>query len=649
MAKRERTKTRADMIAMLKSRGVRGRLSKMTKAQLRDKLEDTEPKHEDQEGDGKPAHHKSGELELEADTQAGGHFYKADGSTSSKQTGKYKHEHRKKDWPAQKGSGSTYRTFMGKEMKAGVSMKDAAAKWKTQKGSGVPVGSHRMPDGTIMKDSDMKGGHMVKKDGTVGAKQAAKYKHSHRGENPSTDSRAAPITATAKAASSGTAAKTARAKRATEQNKKNSLPNALSPTTKAVMKAPAKEDDTPDKPKQKQAKSEDSMFDTLEQKKAKQKATEDAAKPKAKTKKRSSAVASAPTAPKPKQSTRMSSEEKIKKAKERLKKGGYKTAYFEHQDKAFAKGIFDKKQIAENWKRGKASQAKAKTASQDKQDDLEFGQKEEDERQAESTKAAKAAIKASGKIKKKMTPEQEAAALLEYDEEQDGGGWLDSVGHWAKKHEGDIIEDTALGAAGLLGGPLGEAAAEGLEGVIGASEAAESAAAEEEAAGVALDGAPGDEGALDRYAKADGEDNAARDNLESEVAKRKKLLQKPKGMRSVLQAGREGRMLETGNYADKPGLVSSLTSDAAGAQLRKNAAGTAYAAGSLWAAKSLEDMNPGPDDDNGPPAPAPAPAPAPGPAPNPTDARAQQRADAYSSNYDMLYGNHNEDGAYPWS
>ena len=59
MAKRQRTQTRADMIAMLKSRGVRGRLSKMKKAQLRDKLEDTEPKHEDQEGDGKPTHHRT--------------------------------------------------------------------------------------------------------------------------------------------------------------------------------------------------------------------------------------------------------------------------------------------------------------------------------------------------------------------------------------------------------------------------------------------------------------------------------------------------------------------------------------------------------------------------------------------------------------
>jgi hypothetical protein len=232
------------MIAMLKSRGVRGRLSKMTKAQLRDKLHDTEPKHEDQEGDGKPVH-KSGELELEADTQAGGHFYKADGSTSSTQSAKYKHEHRKKDWPAQKGSGSSYRAFMGKEMKAGVSMKDAAAKWRSQKGSGVPTGSHKMPDGSIMKDSDMKGGHMVKQDGPGAAAQPDKYKHSHSGENPSSCSRAAPLTAPAKKASSGTAAKAARAKRAAEQNKKSSLPSALASATKAAMKAPAKEDDKP--------------------------------------------------------------------------------------------------------------------------------------------------------------------------------------------------------------------------------------------------------------------------------------------------------------------------------------------------------------------------------------------------------------------
>ena len=66
MAKRERSKTRADMIAMLKSRGVRGRLSKMTKAQLRTKLDETAPPPEDQEGDGRKPQ-RSGELELEAD------------------------------------------------------------------------------------------------------------------------------------------------------------------------------------------------------------------------------------------------------------------------------------------------------------------------------------------------------------------------------------------------------------------------------------------------------------------------------------------------------------------------------------------------------------------------------------------------------
>ena len=49
MAKRERSKTRADMIAMLKSRGVRGRLSKMTKAQLRTELDETAPPPEDQD------------------------------------------------------------------------------------------------------------------------------------------------------------------------------------------------------------------------------------------------------------------------------------------------------------------------------------------------------------------------------------------------------------------------------------------------------------------------------------------------------------------------------------------------------------------------------------------------------------------------
>ena len=67
MAKRQRSKTRADMIALLKSRGVRGTLSKMTKQQLWDKLDETAPP-EDMEGGSAPQ--RSGELQLEPDPRA---------------------------------------------------------------------------------------------------------------------------------------------------------------------------------------------------------------------------------------------------------------------------------------------------------------------------------------------------------------------------------------------------------------------------------------------------------------------------------------------------------------------------------------------------------------------------------------------------
>eukprot|EP01046_Picozoa_sp_COSAG06_P071256 COSAG06_NODE_20305_length_800_cov_1.834522_2_plen_167_part_00 len=163
MAKRERSKTRADMIAMLKSRGVRGRLSKMTKAQLRTKLDETAPPPEDQEGDGRKPQ-RSGELELEADPQSGGHFYKADGSTSATQEAKYKHEHRKKNWPAQKGSGSSYKSFMAKEMKQnGGNMAKAAAAYR-----------------------DQNGGHLVRKDGTVGVAESTKYRPVETGQSTGT-------------------------------------------------------------------------------------------------------------------------------------------------------------------------------------------------------------------------------------------------------------------------------------------------------------------------------------------------------------------------------------------------------------------------------------------------------------------------------
>ena len=141
MAKRQRSKTRADMIGILKSRGVRGTLSKMTKQQLRDKLDATAPP-EDMEGGSAPQ--RSGELQLEPDPRAprrpaaphpavgnlrpargslpdrrrrtrdmdlrgggsesaesmeGGHYFQSFGKASASEKKKYNHTHEKDDMP----------------------------------------------------------------------------------------------------------------------------------------------------------------------------------------------------------------------------------------------------------------------------------------------------------------------------------------------------------------------------------------------------------------------------------------------------------------------------------------------------------------------------------------------------------------------
>ena len=168
------------------------------------------------------------------------------------------------------------------------------------------------------------------------------------------------------------------------------------------------------------------MFDSIEQKKAKQKAAEDAAKAKAKArpKKRSSAAASAPTAPKPKASRRMSDADRIKKAKSRLKADKYSSAWMKHIDKAVAQGIFDMSTISENYQKGKKSKAIAERDAKDQKDDRDFGQKEEDERQAEATKGAKNAVKAAGKVPKKgknpfagLSNAKQLAALKKHNEQ----------------------------------------------------------------------------------------------------------------------------------------------------------------------------------------------------------------------------------------
>jgi hypothetical protein len=96
---RKKAMTRADMIALLKSRGTKGRLSKMTKPQLKAMLEKTAPPGDKRTGDEKPP---KSDLELEPDDQDGGHFYRKDGTTRSDG----KHEHKKNPWPTDKAKAS---------------------------------------------------------------------------------------------------------------------------------------------------------------------------------------------------------------------------------------------------------------------------------------------------------------------------------------------------------------------------------------------------------------------------------------------------------------------------------------------------------------------------------------------------------------
>ena len=94
-----KTMLRADMIKLLKSRGQKGALSKMTKAQLKKLLEDTAPLDDTPERSDR----HSSELELEPDEhQRGGHYFDKEG----KPRGSAKHKHDKNPWPvAQDGSG----------------------------------------------------------------------------------------------------------------------------------------------------------------------------------------------------------------------------------------------------------------------------------------------------------------------------------------------------------------------------------------------------------------------------------------------------------------------------------------------------------------------------------------------------------------
>ena len=78
--------TRSDLISTLKSRGVKGKLSKMRKHELQELLRSSAPGGESKEPTG---------ITLEPDDQAGGHYFNKKGETKSDG----KHEHRTDPWP----------------------------------------------------------------------------------------------------------------------------------------------------------------------------------------------------------------------------------------------------------------------------------------------------------------------------------------------------------------------------------------------------------------------------------------------------------------------------------------------------------------------------------------------------------------------
>ena len=395
-----KTMTRADMIALLKSRGQKGALSKFTKAKLKKLLDDTAPP-----GDAPaPSDRPSGDLELEPDEhQSGGHYFGKQGTTR----GKGKHTHEKSSWPSQGGSGAAhgYRDFMKKNLKQhGGSMQKAAAAYRAQKGDGAKGDDGDGHDGEKPKQS---GGHYATTKGTPAKGDASKYKHSHSSDNPAAGKAAAPAPAPAPAPATPKPTPT--------------------PKPKPKPKAAAA------RPKKTQAKADNSIFDTLEQTSAKAKAAEAAAKAKrksalaAKAPKSKAAKAAAP--PKKAASAKtLSPRQKTKNAKARLRAGGYSNAWLKFKDEAFAAGIFDLSKISSNYKRVNELKKRDEYDAQNAADDREMARGELDEQQQAATAPARAAIKKLGKIPKKGQGGRGLASDSDSDDdEQHGDGFLDDI------------------------------------------------------------------------------------------------------------------------------------------------------------------------------------------------------------------------------
>ena len=117
--------SRSEIIAQLKSRGTKGKLSKMKKAELQDLLQRTAPPQlelepDEQSGNGKGTYKEFMKAHLkqhggnmskaaaayrEAKAQKGGHYFRKDGKTVSKGS----HQHEDNPWPSMAQSRSTTR------------------------------------------------------------------------------------------------------------------------------------------------------------------------------------------------------------------------------------------------------------------------------------------------------------------------------------------------------------------------------------------------------------------------------------------------------------------------------------------------------------------------------------------------------------
>jgi hypothetical protein len=377
--KRAKAMTRDTMIALLRTRGVKGRLSKMTKPQLKKMVESTAPPSMP-ESTSMTSDRPKGDLELEPDDQSGGHYFQSFGKASASEMRKYKHTHEKDDMPTsntQRGSGHSYRDFVAAQMRQnGGDMKAAVAKYK-----------------------EMKGGHMVRADGTISDKENAKYRHRHKNlPNP------------AKKAGSKSPERTA-----SPDDDAASIDDAFEPPESPPKPAPKPK---AAKARTRAARADDSLFDTIDQRAAKTKArqSKDKARESASWEKANRRAARDTAdnrraeanlaARRAQTSERKEAIEKRKRdAQKRLDEGTTGNPWLQFRDRMYASGNFDMKDISDRWKKQKQRMAREERDAQDRADDLAFAQQEADEDQAQrrqETAPLREAARRSGRIAKKQ-------------------------------------------------------------------------------------------------------------------------------------------------------------------------------------------------------------------------------------------------------